>query len=77
MDALEPLEPQVFLRPAAFDVAQKHESKPHSWAIKRDFVGANPGVIPVGQDRTPAVISNFIGGVESVSRHSESSRQQG
>ena len=31
------------------------------WALKLDFVGANPGVRPVGLDQTPAVISYFKG----------------
>jgi len=31
------------------------------WAVKLDFVGANPNVRPVGQDMTEAVISYFKG----------------
>jgi hypothetical protein len=31
------------------------------WAVKLDFVGANPDVRPVGQDKTEAVVSYFKG----------------
>jgi hypothetical protein len=31
------------------------------WAVKLDFIGANPGVKPVGENRTAAVVSYFQG----------------
>ncbi len=31
------------------------------WAVKLDFVGANPDAKPAGEDRTPAVVSYFKG----------------
>jgi len=31
------------------------------WAVKLDFVGANPNVHPVGQDQTAAIVSYFHG----------------
>lgn len=31
------------------------------WAVKLDFVGANPDVQPIGEDLTPAVVSYFKG----------------
>src|SRR5437867_589367 len=37
------------------------EGSPQRWAVKLDFVGANPEVRPVGQDPTPAVVSYFKG----------------
>ncbi len=37
------------------------KSEIHRWAVKLDFVGANPNVRPIGQDKTEAVISYFKG----------------
>jgi hypothetical protein len=31
------------------------------WAVKLDFVGANPNARPIGQDKTEAIISYFKG----------------
>jgi hypothetical protein len=31
------------------------------WAVKLDFVGANPQVVPLGETLTPALISYFLG----------------
>jgi hypothetical protein len=52
----EPAAPR--LQPASWspdDLAQR-------WAVKLDFVGANPEVEPEGEERTEAVVSYFKGG---------------
>ena len=48
-------------RPIAFETAPEREAARQRWAIKLDFVGSNPGVQPIGQDRTLATISYFKG----------------
>ena len=40
------------------------ESNLRRWAVKLDFVGADPEVRPVGRERGEAVISYFKGGLE-------------
>jgi len=37
------------------------ESEIQRWSVKLDFIGANPNVRPIGQDKTEAVISYFKG----------------
>jgi len=49
------------LRPAASGIESNQEGGQQRWVVKLDFVGANPGVKPVGQDQTEAVISYFKG----------------
>jgi len=49
------------LHPVAFKPDAKSEAPRQRWALKLDFVGANPQVQPIGHDRTPAVISYFKG----------------
>lgn len=48
-------------RPAAVPPEPPPSDDPHRWVLKLDFVGANPHVMPHGQDQTPAVISYFKG----------------
>jgi hypothetical protein len=52
---------QASMRPAAFGTAPAQEAATQRWAVKLDFVGANPAARPQGQDPTPAVISYFKG----------------
>jgi len=37
------------------------KGKDKGWVVKLDFVGADPAVVPRGEDRQPAVFSYFIG----------------
>jgi hypothetical protein len=43
------------------DDEEPADSAPQRWVVKLDFVGANPDVLPVGQDETGALISYFTG----------------
>ena len=42
-------------------LTDRHTGKNSRWVVKLDFVGANPGVKPVGTDKTGTVISYFQG----------------
>jgi hypothetical protein len=55
---------QASLRPGAIGPAPDPESARQRWALKLEFIGANPAVQPTGQDLTPAVISYFKGSQE-------------
>ena len=46
---------------AAFGREQEAEKVRQRWVLKLDFVGASGGVVPAGQDQTPAVFSYFKG----------------
>jgi hypothetical protein len=59
--ASEPSQPGAFLRPVAVTTTADADAAMQRWAVKLEFVGANAGVQPTGQDRTPAVISYFTG----------------
>ena len=37
------------------------ENPPERWAVKLDFLGANPDSRPIGKDKTEAVVSYFKG----------------
>ncbi|MBI3799874.1 MAG: SBBP repeat-containing protein [Deltaproteobacteria bacterium] len=54
-------QPGALLHPVAFKPDAKSEAPRQRWALKLDFVGANPQVQPIGHDRAPAVISYFKG----------------
>ena len=61
-----PLTPAVSLQEKSLDSqrlpADKQEMQEvQHWAVKLDFVGANPNVWPVGQEKTDAVVSYFKG----------------
>ncbi len=52
------------LQPASWTAWERPRPSPTAaqrWAVKLDFLGANPDVQPVGVERTPAVISYFKG----------------
>ncbi len=49
------------IRRVAFGVTSDPGAARQRWSLKLDFVGANPGVMPTGQDPTPAVVSYFKG----------------
>lgn len=50
------------LAPASLPARQEPQpAAVQRWAVKLDFVGANPDVRPMGEDRTEAVISYFRG----------------
>jgi len=49
------------VRQAIFSPETEHKDNLRRWAVKLDFVGANPNVRPEGMDPTPAVISYFTG----------------
>jgi uncharacterized repeat protein (TIGR01451 family) len=51
-------------RPVSFRTSADSEDARQRWAVKLDFVGANPDVRPRGQEPTPAVISYFKGSRE-------------
>jgi hypothetical protein len=59
--APETPQPGALLHPVAFKPDAKSEAPRRRWALKLDFVGANPQVQPIGHDRAPAVISYFKG----------------
>jgi PKD repeat protein len=40
---------------------QNPKSEIQRWSVKLDFIGANPDVHPIGQDKTEAIISYFKG----------------
>ena len=46
-------------------LTDRHTGKNSRWVVKLDFVGANPGVKPVGTDKTGTVISYFQGAPEN------------
>ncbi|MBI1760161.1 MAG: SBBP repeat-containing protein [Acidobacteria bacterium] len=48
------------LQPASFNAAHPPAAV-QPWALKLDFVGADPAARPVGQETTPAAISHFDG----------------
>jgi hypothetical protein len=52
---------QASLHPVAFGTAPAQDPTRQRWALKLDFIGANPDVQPTAQDPTPAVISYFKG----------------
>jgi Bacterial Ig-like domain (group 1)/Beta-propeller repeat len=52
---------QASLLPGALGAALDRESTRRRWALKLDFMDANPDVRPSGQDLTLAVISYFTG----------------
>jgi len=54
-------EPRAIVRPVSFRTLADSAGVPQRWAVKLDFVGANPDVRPRGEDPTPAVISYFKG----------------
>jgi hypothetical protein len=54
-------EPGAFLHPVAFTTTSDADAAVQRWALKLEFIGANPGVQPMGQEPTPAVISYFTG----------------
>ena len=61
-----PLTPTISPQEKSLDSRQLSADKPEMqevqrWAVKLDFVGANPNVRPIGQDKTEAVISYFKG----------------
>jgi len=60
-EAIRAFEQRAAWRPALFGGAADQAGAKQRWAVKLDFIGANPGVRPVGQDSTPAVISYFKG----------------
>jgi hypothetical protein len=47
--------------PVALRAPAEPDRARRRWAVKLDFVGANPAARPRGQDPTPAVISYFKG----------------
>jgi len=49
------------LRPLAFRSGRETRLERQRWAVKLDFVGANPDVRPVGEEQQEAVISYFKG----------------
>jgi len=62
---LENLKPGERIRPDLMNslgpLTDRHTGKNSRWVVKLDFVGANPGVKPVGTDKTGTVISYFQG----------------
>lgn len=46
---------------AGFGREQEAENVRQRWVLKLDFVGARGGVVPAGEDQTPAVFSYFKG----------------
>jgi hypothetical protein len=46
------------------DSAPTQDGAPQRWAVKIDFLGADPAVEPLGRDLTPAVVSYFKGPAE-------------
>jgi hypothetical protein len=57
----EPAAPRSRDRAAAHAPAAEPEARRQRWAVKLDFVGADPDARPVGQDKTEAVVSYFKG----------------
>jgi hypothetical protein len=55
-----PMERNGFL-PVALQSDSQPTAEPQRWVLKLDFVGANPNVVPQGQEVTPAVMSYFKG----------------
>jgi hypothetical protein len=55
------LKRQFPVRPVAWDSAPDGAGTRQRWAVKLEFVGANPEVTPTGQEPTPARISYFKG----------------
>ena len=53
--------PDARFQPVAWTRPALPAAAPQRWAVKLDFVGANPAVKPQGQDRTSAVVSYFKG----------------
>jgi hypothetical protein len=47
--------------PLALRIEESEPAKYERWAVKLDFVGANPDVRPIGQEQDEAVISYFKG----------------
>ena len=61
-DAGAEKEPEVRLRPASLHNAEfSNAAVSQRWAVKLDFLGANPDVRPVAEDPTSAVVSYFKG----------------
>ena len=50
--------------PVAFRRAHEAELQARRWALKLDFLGANPAARPVGVEPAPAVVSYFRGSPE-------------
>jgi len=48
-------------RGAEWPFLDREPPAPRRWVVKMDFVGANPGVHPLGEERTDTVISYFKG----------------
>ena len=57
----EPRQTRPALRTAAFHPDSAAVPERQRWAITLEFLGANPGVKPVGHEPTPAVVSYFKG----------------
>jgi hypothetical protein len=55
------LKRQLPMRPVAWDSVSEGAGTQQRWAVRLEFVGANPAVTPTGQEPTPARISYFKG----------------
>ena len=53
------------LHPARWESRTQPETVVQGWAVKLDFVGADPGTHPVGREEASAVISYFKGGLDA------------